>query len=135
MWGPIDLVSATTGEMRKRYGFIYVNKHDDGTGDLARSPKDSFYWYKKLIETNGRSCDKILVTALFSEQTMFKKQLIREISRNFIKNLKTSGTDRSTLAPTLLCFLANFEFLIILEADSFYSNLFSIRCFPSSLDQ
>ena len=53
MWGPIDLVSATTGEMRKRYGFIYVNKHDDGTGDLARSPKDSFYWYKNLIETNG----------------------------------------------------------------------------------
>ena len=41
-WGCIDLVSAGTGEMRKRYGFIYVDKHDDGTGDLSRRPKDSF---------------------------------------------------------------------------------------------
>ena len=52
-WGCIDLVSASTGEMRKRYGFIYVDKHDDGTGTLARSRKDSFYWYKKVIATNG----------------------------------------------------------------------------------
>ena len=47
-WGCIDLVSAGTGEMRKRYGFIYVDKHDDGTGTMARSKKDSFYWYKKI---------------------------------------------------------------------------------------
>ena len=53
MWGPIDLVSATTGEMKKRYGFIYVNKYDDGTGDLSRLPKDSFYWYQHVIETQG----------------------------------------------------------------------------------
>ena len=53
MWGPIDLVSATTGEMKKRYGFIYVNKNDDGTGDLARIPKDSFYWYQHIIQTQG----------------------------------------------------------------------------------
>lgn len=53
MWGPIDLVSATTGEMKKRYGFIYVDKNDDGTGDLTRYRKDSFYWYKNVIETNG----------------------------------------------------------------------------------
>ena len=52
-WGCIDLVSAGTGEMRKRYGFIYVDKHDDGTGTLARSRKDSFFWYKKVIESNG----------------------------------------------------------------------------------
>lgn len=52
-WGCIDLVSASTGEMAKRYGFIYVNKFDDGTGDLSRERKDSFYWYKKVIETNG----------------------------------------------------------------------------------
>ncbi|WP_160684817.1 family 1 glycosylhydrolase [Clostridium sp. C2-6-12] len=52
-WGCIDLVSAGTGEMRKRYGFIYVDKHDDGTGTMARSRKDSFYWYKKVIESNG----------------------------------------------------------------------------------
>lgn len=52
-WGCIDLVSASTGEMAKRYGFIYVDKYDDGTGTLARSKKKSFYWYKKVIETNG----------------------------------------------------------------------------------
>ena len=52
-WGCIDLVSASTGEMAKRYGFIYVNKFDDGTGDLSRERKDSFYWYKRVIETNG----------------------------------------------------------------------------------
>ncbi len=52
-WGPIDVVSAGTGEMRKRYGFIYVDKHDDGTGDLHRARKDSFYFYKKLIASNG----------------------------------------------------------------------------------
>ena len=52
-WGCIDLVSASTGEMAKRYGFIYVNKFDDGTGDLSRERKDSFYWYQKVIATNG----------------------------------------------------------------------------------
>ncbi len=52
-WGPIDLVSATTGEMKKRYGFIYVDKHDDGSGTYARSRKDSFYWYKEAIASNG----------------------------------------------------------------------------------
>ena len=48
-WGPIDVVSAGTGEMRKRYGFIYVDKHDDGTGDLHRVRKDSFFDYQKII--------------------------------------------------------------------------------------
>ena len=48
-WGPIDVVSAGTGEMRKRYGFIYVDKHDDGTGDLHRARKDSFFEYQKNI--------------------------------------------------------------------------------------
>ncbi len=52
-WGPIDLVSAGTGEMSKRYGFIYVDRDDAGNGTLARSRKKSFYWYKKVIETNG----------------------------------------------------------------------------------
>ena len=52
-WGCIDLVSASTGEMAKRYGFIYVEKYDDGTGSLARRKKDSFDWYKKVIATNG----------------------------------------------------------------------------------
>lgn len=52
-WGCIDLVSASTGEMSKRYGFVYVNKFDDGTGDLSRERKDSFFWYKKVIATNA----------------------------------------------------------------------------------
>ena len=56
-WGPIDLVSAGTGQYAKRYGFIYVDRHDDGTGDFSRSKKDSFYWYKKAIESNGEDLD------------------------------------------------------------------------------
>ncbi len=52
-WGCIDLVSAGTGEMRKRYGFIYVDRDDEGKGDFSRSRKDSFFWYQKVIETNA----------------------------------------------------------------------------------
>lgn len=54
-WGPIDLVSASTAELSKRYGFIYVDRHDDGTGSLARYKKKSFTWYKEVIATNGAS--------------------------------------------------------------------------------
>jgi len=54
-WGCIDLVSASTGEMKKRYGFVYVDKHDDGAGTGKRIKKDSFAWYKRCIETNGES--------------------------------------------------------------------------------
>ncbi len=56
-WGPIDLVSAGTGQYAKRYGFIYVDRHDDGTGDFSRSKKDSFFWYKKVCESNGEVLD------------------------------------------------------------------------------
>lgn len=56
-WGWIDVVSASTGEMAKRYGFVYVNKYDDGTGDLGRRKKDSFFWYKKVIATNGEDLE------------------------------------------------------------------------------
>ena len=52
-WGCIDCVSFTTGEMKKRYGFIYVDKDNDGNGTLKRSRKKSFEWYKKVIESNG----------------------------------------------------------------------------------
>lgn len=52
-WGCIDLISATTGEMSKRYGFIYVDKDDAGRGSLCRKRKKSFYWYKNVIESNG----------------------------------------------------------------------------------
>lgn len=54
-WGPIDLVSNSTGEVKKRYGFIYVDYHDDGTGTMKRYKKKSFDWYKKIIESNGES--------------------------------------------------------------------------------
>ena len=52
-WGCTDLVSASTGEMDKRYGFIYVDKDNNGAGSLNRYKKDSFYWYQKVIKTNG----------------------------------------------------------------------------------
>lgn len=55
MWGPIDIVAASTGEMKKRYGFIYVDIDDNGQGSLKRYKKDSFYWYQKVIQTNGKS--------------------------------------------------------------------------------
>ena len=53
LWGCIDIISAGTGEMKKRYGLIYVDKHDDGSGDFSRRKKKSFDWYKKVIQTNG----------------------------------------------------------------------------------
>ena len=52
-WGCIDLISTSTAQMSKRYGFIYVDRNDDGTGSMRRYKKKSFYWYKKVIETNG----------------------------------------------------------------------------------
>ena len=56
-WGCIDLVSASTGEMAKRYGFIYVEKYDDGTGTLARRKKKSFDWFAKVIKSNGEDLE------------------------------------------------------------------------------
>ena len=52
-WGCIDLISAGTGEMSKRYGFIYVDLDDEGKGTFRRFRKDSFYWYQKVIASNG----------------------------------------------------------------------------------
>lgn len=52
-WGCIDLVSASTAQMSKRNGFIYVDRDDDGTGTLARYRKKSFDWYRQVIATNG----------------------------------------------------------------------------------
>ena len=57
-WGPIDLVSASTAELSKRYGFIYVDRNDDGSGSLARYKKKSFAWYKSVIESNGAALYK-----------------------------------------------------------------------------
>ena len=52
-WGPIDLVSVATGQMKKRYGFIYVDLDDEGRGTRRRTKKKSFDWYRHVIETNG----------------------------------------------------------------------------------
>ncbi len=52
-WGCIDIVSFTTGEMKKRYGFVYVDKDNNGQGSLSRYKKKSFEWYKEVIKTNG----------------------------------------------------------------------------------
>lgn len=52
-WSAIDFVSGTTGTMLKRWGFIYVDYQQDGSGELKRYKKKSFDWYKKVIETNG----------------------------------------------------------------------------------
>ncbi|MDU1789928.1 MAG: family 1 glycosylhydrolase, partial [Streptococcus thermophilus] len=56
--GPIDLVSASTAEHSKRYSFIYVDRNDDGSGSLARYKKNSFSWYKSVIESNGAALCK-----------------------------------------------------------------------------
>ena len=53
VWGCIDLVSFGTGEMKKRYGFIYVDRDNEGNGTLERRKKKSFDWYKNVIATNG----------------------------------------------------------------------------------
>lgn len=52
-WGIIDLISSSTGQMSKRYGFVYVDKDDQGNGSLKRYPKKSYDWYKSVIESNG----------------------------------------------------------------------------------
>ena len=57
-WGGIDLVSMSSKQMSKRYGFIYVDRNDDGTGDLARYRKKSFNWYKEVIASNGASLSR-----------------------------------------------------------------------------
>ena len=54
-WGCIDLVSFTTGELKKRYGFLYVDRNDDGSGSGKRYRKDSFFWFQNVIRTNGEA--------------------------------------------------------------------------------
>lgn len=53
MWAPVDIISSSTGEIKKRYGLIYVDKDDEGHGTMKRIKKDSFEWYKKVIRSNG----------------------------------------------------------------------------------
>ena len=58
-WAPIDLVSQSECQLEKRYGYIYVDRNDKGEGTLARWRKRSFYWYKKVIASNGASLDEV----------------------------------------------------------------------------
>jgi len=58
-WGCIDVVSATTAQMSKRYGFIYVDRNDDGSGTLERYRKKSFDWYAEVIRTNGANLRRV----------------------------------------------------------------------------
>ena len=55
-WAPIDCVSAASAEMTKRYGFVYVDRQQDGSGTLTRYKKKSFSWYKETLESNGENC-------------------------------------------------------------------------------
>lgn len=59
MWAPIDLVSLSTGEMKKRYGFIYVDMDDKGNGSLKRTPKKSYQWMKAIVESNGQKLTEL----------------------------------------------------------------------------
>ncbi|ENY9691770.1 family 1 glycosylhydrolase, partial [Listeria innocua] len=56
-WGPIDIVSCSSAQMEKRYGFIYVDLDNEGNGTGKRIKKDSFSWYKKVIESNGEDLE------------------------------------------------------------------------------
>lgn len=54
-WSGIDIISASSGMIEKRYGLIYVDLDDEGNGSLARTPKKSYYWYQEIIQTNGKN--------------------------------------------------------------------------------
>ena len=58
MWGCIDLVSLGTGEMKKRYGWIYVDMDDEGNGTKKRIPKKSYYWMQEFLTTNGANLEQ-----------------------------------------------------------------------------
>ena len=62
-WGCIDLIAASTGQMSKRYGFVYVDRDDQGNGTMKRTKKKSFDWYKQVIASNGELVRKQLVSS------------------------------------------------------------------------
>lgn len=57
-WGPIDLISCSSSEMSKRYGFIYVDQDDYGNGTLKRTRKDSYFWYRDIVTSNGENLEQ-----------------------------------------------------------------------------
>lgn len=101
-WGPIDLVSHSTGEMKKRYGFIYVDKDNHGRGTLKRYIKDSFYEYQKIITSNGNNID---ISPRFNENTKLKELYqIKGLKELIIKltDGRLSKTKLSLLGPMKL---------------------------------
>lgn len=78
-WGCIDLVSASTAQLKKRYGFIYVDRNDDGTGTLERYKKDSFYWYQNVIKING-VCLNEQVKKIIRHFVLRKEKIVHEKS-------------------------------------------------------
>lgn len=62
IWGCIDLVFVFTGEMSKRYGFVFVDRDDVGNGTLTRTRKKLFWWYKKVIVSNGEDLEQVIVS-------------------------------------------------------------------------
>ncbi|MFQ6793247.1 MAG: glycoside hydrolase family 1 protein [Thomasclavelia sp.] len=105
-WGPIDLVSYSTGEMEKRYGFIYVDKDNEGNGTLKRYLKDSFYIYRKIIKTNGECLKEI---PRYSLDTPVKeilkidglKETIKEVSQGRVNDILLKLASRMKLGNLL----------------------------------
>ena len=58
-WGPIDIISCSSSEMSKRYGFIYVDQDDYGNGSLKRTEKDSYFWYRDIVISNGKKLQDV----------------------------------------------------------------------------
>ena len=91
MWGPIDIVSSGTGQMAKRYGFIYVDQDDFGNGTMKRYKKDSFYWYKKVIATNGEDLEDLGINIEKDGKLTVSKNILRSSSFECV----LYGTDNS----------------------------------------
>ena len=93
-WGPIDIVSFSTGEMKKRYGFVYVDRDNEGHGTNKRIIKDSFYVYKDIIETNG-ACLKEEVP--YTLDTHLSKLLKNKTYQDFIIKMSKGKLNKLVL--------------------------------------
>ena len=108
-WGCIDLVSAGTGEMKKRYGFIYVDRDNEGNGTLKRSKKKSFDWYKKVIATNG---DCLLYTSDAADEGLGVDLGGRRIIKKIFFKQKTAYEMLRSLVGSEMCIRDSFHVAI-----------------------
>ncbi len=95
-WGCIDPVSFTTGEMRKRYGFIYVDKMDDGSGTYARKKKKSFDWYRRVIAGINMVTKKKLNSVRYVDDCKANKKFLIKIYKKRVDNFLNSEYNKST---------------------------------------